>query len=317
MSLCYYLNFEMEAKKRIQEIDWLRCICILLVVSFHIVLIENKYEHIYQFIGIFHVPVFLIISGYLANTDKPRNEILQYLARLGIPYLVMETAYIMCASEMNVSDHVDNLNLYNYIYILLVKPLGIYWYLHTIILCFGALSISSRVKLSPCGRLIIFFFICIILNMVNMISITNVFYYLIGVIINKSKREIKFSPKEGLLALIPILFIAFRGQTILCSQILFFLVTMLFISSMIGLYSITNSKIKNIASYIGRNTFPNLLFSPIFTYLSKYYQHFLISIDSSCIIFLMVTLFLACLGSIAIQKVVAHIISQTIAQAHL
>ena len=294
----------MTAKTRIEEIDWLRFVCILLVVSFHIVWIEDKYDYIYKFVGIFHVPTFLIISGYLATVDRPVSKIIRYFAYIGLPYLLMETAYILCASRLNISDHIDNLNLLTFLSVLLVKPIGIYWYLHTILICFGALYISSKLsKLSSSGQILVFFLICYFLNMLDMISLTNVFYYLTGVILRKCQFDFRKIGKEGLLAFIPLGFIAFSELNILSNQVLGFIVTMLFIFAMAGVYPFLNCKIKQVANYVGGNTLPIILFSPIFTFLAKYYQQYLISLDSSGIVFLLVTLFITCVGSILIYKI--------------
>ena len=55
---------------RIKELDYLKSILILLMVAFHLVYIGDKYPYIKQIVYTFHMPAFLIISGYLTNVQK-------------------------------------------------------------------------------------------------------------------------------------------------------------------------------------------------------------------------------------------------------
>ena len=50
---------------RISEIDYLRCVLILLMVAFHLVYIGDSYPYAKQVVYTFHMPGFLLISGYL------------------------------------------------------------------------------------------------------------------------------------------------------------------------------------------------------------------------------------------------------------
>ena len=61
---------------RIQKLDYLKSIFILLMVAFHLVYIGDKYPYAKQIVYTFHMSAFLILSGYLTNiqTGTGRNQ---------------------------------------------------------------------------------------------------------------------------------------------------------------------------------------------------------------------------------------------------
>lgn len=54
-------------KQRVEEIDFLKCIFILLMIVFHLRYIGDTYPYAKSLVYTFHMPAFLIISGYLMN----------------------------------------------------------------------------------------------------------------------------------------------------------------------------------------------------------------------------------------------------------
>ena len=122
--------------KRISELDFLKCIFILLMIAFHLVYIGDSYPYIKNIVYTFHIPAFLIISGYLMNIEKPLSGFLKTIFWLTVPYLIMESGYIVSASFLPIREHIDNLTLDVFINKLFLKPIGPYWYLHTMIICY-------------------------------------------------------------------------------------------------------------------------------------------------------------------------------------
>ena len=57
-------------KKRIEELDFLKCVFIILMIVFHLVYIGDKYPYAKQLVYTFHMPAFLLISGYLVSISK-------------------------------------------------------------------------------------------------------------------------------------------------------------------------------------------------------------------------------------------------------
>lgn len=123
------------SKTHIEELDYLKCIMIVLMVAFHLVYIEKLYPFAKDIVYTFHMPVFLIISGYLTNINKSTEQFLRNVFWIFIPYVIMESGYIIMSSVLPIRDHIDNLSIALFIDKLLLHPLGPYWYLHTLILC--------------------------------------------------------------------------------------------------------------------------------------------------------------------------------------
>ena len=74
-------------KQRIGEIDFLRCVLILLMVTFHIVYAGDTYPLAKRVVYTFHMPAFLVVSGFLCNTSKDRRQFFRSMLWIFIPYL--------------------------------------------------------------------------------------------------------------------------------------------------------------------------------------------------------------------------------------
>lgn len=289
-----------------EEVDWLRCICILLVVTFHIVYIEQQYAAIYAVVGIFHVPVFLIISGYLANVERPLPKLWRSISPWVISYTIMELCYILAASRLPVSDHIAGLSFYGIAKILLFHPIGIYWYLHTLLICYAFLYLSRRLTwLSNGNQLLIFLTLCFLSNTLGMLSVTNALYFLFGALLRSYGFQIR-SFRPSVIAILPFLWVIFRSVSNppLSSSLLGSVFVILTICVLVVCLRYIRGSIRKIALKVGRNTLPILLFSPIFTFLAKFYQNQLLNIDPSGILFLLATLAFTCYASLLIWRVV-------------
>lgn len=293
-----------------EEVDWLRCICILLVVTFHIVYIEQQYAVIYAIVGIFHVPVFLIISGYLANVERPLPKLWRSISPWVISYAIMELCYILAASRLPVSDHIDGLSFYGIAKILLVHPIGIYWYLHTLLLCYAFLYLSRRLTwLSNGNQLLVFLTLCFLSNTLDMLSVTNALYFLLGALLRSYGFQIR-SFRPSVIAIFPFLWVIFSSVSNppLSSSLLGFVFVILTICFLVVCLRYIRGSIRRIALMIGRSTLPILLFSPIITFLAKFYQNQLLNIDPSGMLFLLTTLVFTCYASLLIWRVALCII---------
>ena len=125
----------MTSTARSQELDYLKGVLILLMIAFHLVYFEHLYPYAKQVVYTFHMPAFLLVSGYLVNVAKTWRQFLITMMWIAVPYAIMESAYVVAASLLPVSDHVDNLTPALFLDKLLLNPLGPYWYLHTMIVC--------------------------------------------------------------------------------------------------------------------------------------------------------------------------------------
>ena len=97
-----FLGNERTLSGRMNEIDYLKCVCILLMVIFHLTYIGDKYPYAKQVVYTFHMPIFLLISGYLTNIGKSIKEFLKKYLWIFIPYAVMETSYAVASCLLPV-----------------------------------------------------------------------------------------------------------------------------------------------------------------------------------------------------------------------
>ena len=124
--------------RRIPELDYLKGVLILLVITFHLVWFEQLHPDIKQVVYCFHMPGFLFIAGYLMNVGKAPRDFLRTLLWLAVPYLFMESGYIVMASLLPINDHIDCLTSSVFFDRLLLHPLGPPWFLHALMLCEAA-----------------------------------------------------------------------------------------------------------------------------------------------------------------------------------
>ena len=116
---------------RIKEIDYLKCIFIVLMIIFHLVYIADKYPYAKNVVYTFHMSAFLILSGYLANTDKPVKPFLKGMLWIFIPYAIMETGYTVMSAVVPTRNPIDEVTLQLLLNKAFIAPMGPYWYLHT------------------------------------------------------------------------------------------------------------------------------------------------------------------------------------------
>ncbi len=85
-------------QQRIDELDFLKGIFIILMITFHLVYIGDSYPYAKRIVYTFHMPGFLIISGYLMNITKSRKDFIKTMLGYAIPFIVMESGYIVMAA---------------------------------------------------------------------------------------------------------------------------------------------------------------------------------------------------------------------------
>lgn len=318
--------------KRILELDYLKGILILLVISFHLVYFEQLHPYAKHVVYAFHMPGFLLISGYLMNVSKAPKDFLRTLLWLAVPYIVMESGYIYMASLLPINEHIDHLTPTVFLDRLLLHPLGPYWYLHTLIICGGiyylVINFKRRPPLNlpegrlsaapPQGsqrevllRLIILGLIFYILTILPLKGVGGSFYFLAGAAIRQSGKDFRSifwaSPYALLLfATLVLLPISCSFNSLFSEHLLLFLllhssliIVYFAISSLLWLYRITPPKGGRGLLFLGRNSLPLYIFSPIFTILCKRFVPYL-QFDPTGLIFLFVSLVFCVSGCLLI-----------------
>lgn len=289
--------------KRVDEIDFLKCVFILLMISFHLVYIGDSYPYAKQVVYTFHIPAFFIISGYVMNISKSLVGFLNTILWLFVPYFVMESAYIFMASLLPIREHISELTLEVYFNKLLFKPIGPYWYLHSLILCsivYYMIFLGNTKCKAIVTRLIAATAILGFLSLYwQVISLSSILYFFIGVSIKQSNTEFLSFFKSSWIAFLGFALMIMFPKNLDRFTIAGVLITYLVISSLLALYKILPKFLTRIFIYIGRHTLVLLLFSPIFTALVKPLVGML-SFEKTGMLFLFVALVINILGCFAL-----------------
>ena len=290
-----------STRHRIEELDYLKCILIVLMISFHLVYISELYPYAKQVVYTFHMPIFLVLSGFLMNVEKSNRQYLRTLLFYFIPYFIMESGYIAMASLLPIREHIDNLTITVFLNKLLLHPLGPYWYLHTLVIC--GFSYLCIFRLFPCKNISRYILLGILYAMLayygEVISLTMSFYFLAGIIIRHSGIPILQIFRPSWLALAAFVLLVMYPANLNSSASGGILIAYLFVCFALAAYPYISFVLRRLMLFVGRNTLSLLLFSPIFTILCKSLVPIL-SFDASGMIFLVVSLIICIVGSLLI-----------------
>jgi putative acyltransferase len=288
---------------RIEALDYLKCLFVLLMVAFHLAYFADGYPLLKQWVYTFHMPGFLLISGYLMRVDKTLHQFSRTLLWLAVPYLILESSYITLSAFMPVRDGIEHLTLSTFADKFFLHPLGPYWYLHTLILCgIGYFSVWKRRNYSTISRLILLGFYFAGLSFVQLVAWDVSLYFFLGVVIRQSKLSFLQVFRPSWLAFIALLWLGCYPETFHKESLGGLITVYLVISAALAVFPHLLPSIKRAALFLGRNSLALFLFSPIFTMVCKIFIPYL-AFDSSRVLFLALSLPLCVLGALSVCRV--------------
>ena len=287
--------------QRIKELDFLKGVLILLVISFHLVYFEQLYPEIKQVVYTFHMPGFLLISGYLMNIRKEPKDFLRTLLWLAVPYLVMESGYIYMASLLPINEHIENLTPWVFLDRLFLHPLGPYWYLHALILCGGLYYyIYNNVERGLMTRfLLIGIAYYVLAHILGILSFSSSLYFLAGAVLRQSNRDFLLFFRPTRLSVIAFALLACFSKYPTQASLNGALIVYFAISTLLSLYEHLPERLQKGFVLFGRNSLMLYVFSPIFTVLCKQFVPYL-KFDPTGLLFLAVSLSFCVVGSLLI-----------------
>ncbi len=287
-------------ENRVKEIDYLKCIFIILMIIFHLVYIGDKYPYAKQIVYTFHMSAFLIISGYLANNRKDARNFLRKFLWIFIPYVCMEAAYTVMSHFLPVRESVGEITPAVRIDKIFLHPMGPYWYLHTLILCSLIYYITFRyVRLSVVSRLVVAGVCLFALSYCGgLMNFSNALYFLIGIIVSQSGLRFTQVFRGTPLAIVPFVILCCFPANLDRGTLAGVAITWLSISLLLAIYNYLSAQVRWLTFFIGRNTLVILLLSPIFTILSKAFLP-IFAFDPTGMLFLVTATFFTLNGCIA------------------
>lgn len=299
-----------SAKKynHINEIDTIRGVFILLMVAFHLVYIEQQYPYCKQIVYAFHMPSFLLISGYLMSIHKGIRHFTRTILLYALPYFLIESAYIAAASIVPIHEHIKVFTIEVFTKTLFTHPIGPYWYLQSLII-FGTIyfCIFSINRLSTLSRIILCgIIIHIISKHVVSCSLYYGLFFFSGVVLRQSKITFQQFFQPSILSPLALLLIATNQPNLKSGTVAQIFIAYLSISTTLLFIKACGPFVNRQINFIGRNTLPIFLFSPIFTFACKAFTSYFL-FDPTGILYLALSLTLCTAGSLFI----AHILDTT------
>ena len=291
-------------KQRIQQLDYLKGIFILLMVTFHLALVEETYPVLRAAVYTFHMSAFLVISGYLANVEKRPQEFGRGMLRLLVPYVIFESLYILMqyfvGGSLGAHNAISSLSPSDFLLRIATLPTGPYWYIHTLIICTAVYWLIFKVlKLNGISGLALMGVILYGLSLlIEGLDWGNVIYFLIGVFILRSGNTLMGVITPSWLAVLPLIVLFCFPENYDKGTLAGVAITVLVISLLLALFPYCGRAIRDTLAYLGRNSLAIVIFSPIFTLVTKKAAP-LFSFDPTALCFTIVALVfivLACLA---------------------
>ncbi len=287
---------------RIDALDFLKCIFVLLMVAFHLVYFADAHPLLKQWVYTFHMPGFLLISGYLMRVDRPLRQFSRTLLWLAVPYLVLESSYIVASAFLPVRDGINHLSLSVFAEKMFLHPLGPYWYLHTLILCgvayYAVWQFPQRNLLT---RFLWLAFALGVLAALQLVAWDVSLYFFLGVVIRQSRLTFSDVFRPSLWTFVGLAILGFFPDTFHKGTIGGVFTVYLVIAASLALLPHLPTWLRCSTLFLGRNSLALFLFSPIFTMGCKVFIPYL-NFDSSRCLFLAISLPLCVIGALVVCR---------------
>ncbi len=293
------------AKQRIEEIDLLKGVLITLMVIFHLSYFGDKYPYAKDLVYSFHMPGFLMVSGYFAaawQSVSAKNFFAKRMLWLLIPYLVMEFAYATLSAFMPVRGGLETFGALPLLDALMLHPVGPYWYLHTLMLCSAVWFLASGISpLRRGGQLLLAFsaLAAIALSGWGILSFNNILFFMLGAAYRCFVPDFRTLLKPSLWWFAPIVVLCALVDDGATLRRWTLPITLCAVPGIMGIGIWMRGSVKRATLFVGRNSLSVLLFSPIFTMLSKQLLP-LFAFDTTGLCFMLTATALTLAGSLAI-----------------
>ena len=299
----YLLTYFMKSSQnRIKEIDFLKCILIFLVIIFHFPNVNEQYPNLNLWVYTFHMPGFLLISGYFMNINRCFRQFYQTIFWFLVPYLLLESLFIFISTIVPTHNPIDHLTVSIFLDRLCLDPKSPYWYLHTIIIC-GSFyyAVFHWLKASTLSKLFLLGLIYWGLSYV-LIPWEMGLYFTLGLLIRQSGLSFLHVFRPSLWALPVILLLATDISTFDKGTLGGMITVYAVISLLLACYSYLPEQIHKWSYFFGKNSLILYLFSPLFVRVCRTFLPPYLTFDPTQLTFLLIAFPISVVGPISVAK---------------
>ncbi len=307
-------------KERQIEPDFLKGLCIFLMVYGHIIHVGDMHalqESLTRFIYTFHMPLFLLVSGFFFSfTHEVGTKALKIVRQILVPYLFFITLYILgliITSRIGIpTQNIPPATLIGFIETITIKPSGSYWFLHSLLIIqLSILFASYATSTNKNNRTLLIFLLSFIFfifwSQIHIVSIRISIYFLLGILLGiQTKRKISIPVFPLLIASIAILILSsFVSDGIYHHnskhQYVWCLVLFSLLWSVSQRYK--SSYIVNIFAWLGKNSLSILVLHAFFVVSMKSTHKIFLSIDSTGLLYSIFSTFFAVAGCLLLSHI--------------
>ena len=288
--------------------DWIKGVAIVLMVYGHLTHIGTQEYLQNNFVGIiytFHMPLFLIISGFFLDLNSNISEAFhKTFQRIMMPYLVFATLYMLglvLIKSLNI--HTNNAppaTVLDFFKILFIHPRGAYWFLHSLIILQLSILLSRYLTLSlkleyPFIILVVFF-----ISMAcqfDLLNLRTAVFFFIGLLLRKFSNVIPNALFSGVFLMWLIALIGNEDiEVFSLIQVSWVLATLLFLAG-VGV-AFSQKKLFTLFVWVGRNSLIILCLHAFFIVMFKPLANLFLLIDATGFLYSFVVTLIATFGSI-------------------
>ena len=287
-------------RKPYNAIDGIRCVLICLVVLVHIVNFGRLHPDVKEAVNFFFMPAFLLVTGYLVNFRVGAGAFCLYLLRIALPYVVMSVGFAVMSLWVPVEGGLGVFSWSGLADVLLVHPIGPYWFLHAMLVC-GVVcyvSISNARPAGVGGALCLMACLLAAVSWTTPLAFVYVTFYFLGVALRLCGADfLKFfapSPWAALPFGAIFLFCYPSGGGLSVAGL-----SVCFFCFVAWVWGRLGGRAARVVGYVGRNTLPIYLFHPLFTLVAKFALP-LFDFDATGGVHAIFTVSVAVAGSLAI-----------------
>jgi fucose 4-O-acetylase-like acetyltransferase len=295
--------------------DWLKGVAITLMVYGHISHVGSFSDFQNEIVGwiyTFHMPLFLIISGFFININLGVSTAgKKVVRRLVVPYVVFISLYLFGLIIIQYAG-VATANLpptsaLDFIRIVLINPRGGYWFLHTIIvlqlIILISREITERSSLDKAMFLCIAFLAISVACMCNLLTPRTATFFLIGIGLKNLDNNLPSSTIAGATISAAVVVTAGGNVSIFGMYQITWCLGILALLAGIG-SSIRNTNLFKCFAWIGRNSLIILVLHAVFITLTKVASPALMWVDGTGIVFTFVSLIITLFGSLLSARLI-------------